>query len=145
MKINIKKLSKDELNKIQKAIAKFEPYNSTPAATIYSISEIGRIIRMYKDMARGHKALASEIFASLLTSTKSKLPNWVIDYFIKDDDCMGYDEWRAFGRQVKLGQTFVARSTSGKPLFAKSQTIVRFSEKPKTVNEKAVQSTFSKV
>jgi hypothetical protein len=145
MKVNIKKLSTEELTKIRKAVANFEPYSVSPIATIFSISEIGKIIRMFKDMIRGHKTLASGYFSKLLPSSKSKLPTWVIDYFIKDDDCMGYEEWRAFGRQVKLGQTFVSRSLSGKPLFAKSQTIVRFSEsKPKNATGKETQSTFSK-
>ena len=145
MKINIKKLSTDELTKIHKAVDNYEPYASTPLALIFSITEIGKIIRMYKHMSRGHKSYASNQFSNLLSSTKSRLPTFVIDYFIKDDDCMGYDEWRAFGRQVKLGQTFVTRSLSGKPLFAKSQTITRFSDsKPKNATGKEAQSSFSK-
>lgn len=144
MKTNIKKESTIELAKINKAVPNFEPY-ATENAVIYSISEIGRIIRMYRDMIGGHKSRAAEIYAKLLMSTKIKLPTWVSDYFIKEDDCMGYEEWRAFGRQVKLGQTFVARSTSGKPLFSKAQTIVRFSDNPpKNATGKEVQSPFSK-
>lgn len=145
MKINIKKLSTEELSKLHKAVANFEPYTVSASSSIFSISEIGKIIRMYKEMARGHRTNASGYFSQLIGSTKSKLPIWVIDYFIKDDDCMGYDEWRSIGRQVKLGQSCVARGLSGKPLFSKTQTIVRFSEsKPKPITGKETQSVFSK-
>ncbi len=110
-------LANEEANKIKKNIPKFQPYGQ-----ISNISEIGSICSMYGRIRNGHRKEARSYFDKLPTWSRSKLPQWVIDYFITDQDYMTYDQWKMFGRQVKLGEKSTKRDNAGTALFQKTQT-----------------------
>lgn len=114
----------------------------TPYGGITDITEFGKIRLMYNKLDSGHKARAKRFFDALTIDSRSKLPQWLWNYFYPDTVFKSFQAWKLKGRVVKKGEkSFRKSAADGTYLFTEEQTVILRSDYQ--ARQKLVEAIYS--